>query len=144
MLFGALYAYRTQPQLYNNPTVRPVLLAGCKIVRCTLPARIDLSSLTMVKKNVYSHPSKPNALVISVSFRNNAEFAQQLPVLQMVLTNRVGRTVDRQHFTPSQYMSTWQEDTVIDANQQLDVKFEVADPGRDAQSFEFNFREFKS
>ncbi len=144
VLLGALYGYRTRPQLYNNPTVRPVLEAACKIMRCTLPARVDLNSLKMVKKNVYSHPSKPNALVISVSFRNDADFAQQLPVLQMVLTNRVGRTVDKQNFNPPEYMPTWDETSIIKANQQLDVKLEVDDPGRDAQSFEFYFREFKS
>ncbi len=143
-LLGGLFAYRTRPQLYNNATVRPVLEFGCKIVRCTLPARIDIASLKMVKRNVYSHPGKPNALVINASFRNDADFAQQLPVLHMVLSNRVGRTVAKQDFIPSEYLPGWQEGAVIDANQQLDVKLEITDPGQDAQSFEFYFREFRT
>ena len=144
VLLGALYVYRMHPQLYNNPVLRPVLEAGCNIVRCTLPARIDVASLKMVKRNVYSHPSTPNALVINVSFRNEASFAQQLPVLHMVLSNRVGRTVAKEDFSPDAYMPNWEKGAVIEANQQLDVKLEVTDPGQDAQSFEFYFREFKS
>ena len=144
VLLGALFAYRTRPQLYNNPTMRPVLEVGCKIVRCSLPARIDLGSLKMVKRNVYSHPNTPNALVVNVSFRNDAEFAQQLPVLHMVLSNRVGRTVAKKDFTPPEYMPNWTDSAIIESKQQLDVKLEVIDPGRDAQSFEFYFREFKS
>jgi len=144
VLLGALFVYRTRPQLYNNPTMRPMLEAGCNILRCTLPARIDVGSLKMVKRNVYSHPSTPNALVINVSFRNEANFAQQLPILHMVLSNRVGRTVAKQDFSPSSYMPNWEEGAVIESNQQLDVKLEVNDPGEDAQSFEFYFREIKS
>jgi len=144
VLLGALFTYRTRPQLYNNPTLRPMLEAACKIVRCTLPARVDVASLKMVKRSVYSHPSTPNALVINVSFRNEANFAQQLPILQMVLSNRVGRVVAKQDFSPNYYMPNWRDGTVIEAKQQLDVKLEVTDPGNDAQNFEFHFREFKS
>lgn len=143
ILLSALFAYRTRPQLYNNPTMRPVLEAGCKVFKCDLPARVDLKSLQMVKRNVYSHPNTPNALVINVSFRNDAEFAQQLPLLHMVLSNRVGRTVAKQDFTPPEYLPNWEGGETIRAGQQLDVTLEVTDPGQDAQSFEFYFREFK-
>ena len=143
-LLGGLFAYRTRPQLYNNSTMRPVLEAGCKIVRCTIPARVDIASLKMVKRNVYSHPNTPNALVVNVSFRNEADFDQRLPVLHMVLSNRVGRTVSKQDFSPPSYMQNWEEGAVIKANQQLDVKLEITDPGRDAQSFEFYFSEFRT
>lgn len=144
VLLTSLFAYRTKPQLYNNPTMRPILEAGCKLVKCVLPARIDLPSLKMVKRNVYSHPNTPNALVISVSFRNDAEFAQQLPLLHMVLSNRVGRTVAKQDFAPPDYLPNWEAGKSIESGQQLDVTLEVTDPGKDAQSFEFYFREFKS
>ncbi len=144
VLLVALFLYRSRPQLYNNSTLRPMLEMACNIMPCSLPARIDVASLKMVKRNVYSHPSTPNALVINVSFRNDANFAQQLPVLHMVLSNRVGRVVAKQDFLPNYYMPNWREGSVIDANQQLDVKLEVADPGQDAQNFEFHFREFKS
>lgn len=144
VLLVALLFYRSRPQLYNNPTLRPMLETACNIMPCSLPARIDVASLKMIKRNVYSHPSTPNALVINVSFRNEANFAQQLPVLHMVLSNRVGRIVAKQDFLPNYYMPNWQKGSVIDANQQLDVKLEVADPGQDAQNFEFHFREFKS
>lgn len=144
VLLTALFAYRTQPQLYNNPTMRPILEAGCKVVKCTLPARVDLKSLKMVKRNVYSHPSTPNALVINVSFRNDAEFEQQLPLLHMLLSNRVGRTVARQNFAPPDYLPGWETGNTIQSGEQLDVTLEVTDPGQDAQSFEFYFREYKS
>ncbi len=144
VLLGALFAHRARPALYNNPTLRPMLEAGCKLLTCTLPARVDLDALTMVKRNVYSHPSTPNALVINVSFRNDADFDQQLPLLHMVLSNRVGRTVAQKDFSPDVYLPGWQQGDVIKAKQQLDVTLEVTDPGRDAQSFEFYFREFKS
>ncbi len=144
VLLGALFAHRARPALYNNPTLRPMLEAGCKLLTCTLPARVNVDALTMVKRNVYSHPSTPNALVINVSFRNDADFDQQLPLLHMVLTNRVGRTVAQKDFSPEVYLPGWQQGDVIEAKQQLDVTLEVTDPGRDAQSFEFYFREFKS
>lgn len=143
LLLGGLFAYRMQPQLYNNATMRPILEAGCNLIGCTIPARVDVDSVKMVKRNVYSHPSTPNALVINVSFRNDAEFAQQLPLLRLVLSNRVGRTVAKQDFAPPDYFQNWSAGSVIDAKEQLDVKLEITDPGQDAQSFEFNFLEYK-
>lgn len=143
LLLGGLFAYRTKPQLYNNPTIRPALEAGCKVLGCELPSRVAIDQLQMVKRNVYSHPNIPNALVVNVSFRNNAEFAQRLPLLHMVLTNRVGRTVAKRDFEPTAYMKNRPEKSTINAGEQLDITLEVSDPGRDAQSFEFYFREFE-
>jgi len=149
VLVAALYGYRTRPQLYNNPTIRPVLEAGCQLLRCEIPARVALDQLRMVKKNMYSHPNIAGALVVNVSFVNDAEFDQQLPALHMVLTNRVGRTVAKRNFFPSEYMGSKAKSSgenaefngTIAAGQQLDVVLEVTDPGRDAQSFEFFFRQ---
>ncbi len=149
VLIGSLYGYRNRPQLYNNPTIRPVLEFGCQWLKCDVPARVAFDQLKMVKKNMYSHPSIPGALIVNVSFVNNAEFDQQLPGLHMVLTNRVGRTVAKRNFLPSEYMgskakprSTDEEfKGTIASKQQLDVVLEVTDPGRDAESFEFFFRQ---
>lgn len=149
VLVAALYGYRNRPQLYNNPTIRPVLETGCQLLRCEVPARVALDQLRMVKKNMYSHPNIPGALIVNVSFVNDAEFDQQLPALHMVLSNRVGRTVAKRNFFPNEYMGSKAKSNddnaefsgTIAAGQQLDVVLEVTDPGRDAQSFEFFFRQ---
>ncbi len=149
VLIGALYGYRNRPQLYNNPTIRPVLEFGCQWLRCEIPARVALDQIKMVRKNMYSHPNIPGALMVNVSFVNNADFDQQLPALHMVLSNRVGRTVAKRNFLPSEYMGSKAKprgnDTesvgTIASKQQLDVVLEVTDPGKDAQSFEFFFRQ---
>lgn len=149
VLIAALYGYRSRPQLYNNPSIRPVLELGCQLFKCEIPARVALDQLKMVKKNMYSHPKIPGALIVNVSFVNEAEFDQQLPALHMVLSNRVGRTVAKRNFFPSEYMGSQENLSANDAQfagtiaskQQLDVVLEVTDPGRDAQSFEFFFRQ---
>ena len=149
VLVAALYGYRTRPQLYNNPTIRPVLEVGCQLFRCEVPARVALDQLRMVKKNMYSHPNVPGALMVNVSFVNDAEFDQQLPALHMVLSNRVGRIVAKRNFFPSDYMGSKAKSSTDDgefngtiaAGQQLDVVLEVTDPGRDAESFDFFFRQ---
>jgi predicted Zn finger-like uncharacterized protein len=151
VLVAALYGYRTRPQLYNNPTLRPVLEAGCQLLRCEIPARVALDQLRMVKKNMYSHPNIAGALVVNVSFVNDADFDQQLPALHMVLLNRVGRTVAKRNFFPIEYMGSKANSSggnaefngTIAAGQQLDVVLEVTDPGEDAQSFEFFFRQVR-
>lgn len=136
-----LYAYRERSTLHNHAVARPVMLAVCSVLECKVPSRVELDKLKLLQRSVYSHPTVDNALVINVAFRNDAPFEQRYPVLVIRLSDRNGRLVARRDFQPDEYFDAWQPDATIDAGKRLDISLEVSDPGRNAHSFELDFKE---
>jgi len=143
VLASGLYIARERNTLRNNPIARPVLVAACAVFNCEVPQRVDLSSLRVLQRSVFSHPTIENALVINVAFRNEAEFDQQYPVLVIRLSDRNGRLVAKRDFLPADYLDQWQTSDTLDAGKRLDISLEVNDPGQNARSFELDFREVK-
>ena len=143
VLASGLYIARERNTLRNNPVARPILVAACAVFKCEVPQRVDLSSLRVLQRSVYSHPTIDNALVINVAFRNEAEFDQQYPVLVIRLSDRNGRLVAKRDFLPADYLEQWQISDTLDAGKRLDISLEVNDPGHSARSFELDFREVK-
>ena len=140
-LLAGLYAYRERGSLHNDPLARPVFLAVCKVSGCTVPSRVELSSLRLMERKVFTHPSEPSALVINVAFRNAASFDQRYPVLVVRLRDRLGRTVAERDFAPDDYLDDWKPGDTLEAGRRLDISLEVGDPGDGAESYEFEFRE---
>ena len=143
VLASGLYIARERNTLRNNPIARPILVAACAVFKCEVPQRVDLSSLRILQRSVYSHPTIDNALVINVAFRNEAAFDQQYPVLVIRLSDRNGRLVAKRDFLPADYLEQWQISDTLDAGKRLDISLEVNDPGHSARSFELDFREVK-
>ena len=140
-LLAGLYGYRERGSLHNDPLARPVFLAACKVSGCTVPSRVELSSLRLIERKVFTHPSEPSALVINIAFRNAASFDQRYPVLVVRLRDRLGRTVAERDFAPDDYLDTWEPGDTLEAGRRLDISLEVSDPGDGAESYEFEFRE---
>jgi len=140
LLIG-LYAYRERDSLHDDPLTRPVLLAACRAVGCTVPSRVDLASLKLIERKVFTHPTESDALVINVTFRNTATFDQRYPVLVVRLRDRLGRIVAERDFAPSDYLESWASGDTIEATRNLSISLEVDDPGDGAESYEFEFRE---
>lgn len=144
LLFGVLivglYVLRHRDTLHNEPLARHVLVPLCGVLDCVVPSRVDLASLELLKRDVSSHPDIADALVISVGFRNDADFAQRYPVLVVRLRDRVGRLVAERDFQPNDYLDSWEPGDTLDSRQRLDIKLDVNDPGNDSESFEFEFR----
>ncbi len=143
LLATGLYGYRERTALLNNDHVRPVLDSVCGVLSCQLPPRYDLSALRAVQRSVVSHPTVANALVIRFGIVNEASFSQAYPVLEIRLSDRAGRLVVTNQFSPSEYQRGWQEGDVLDSQKRLDIALAVQDPGNTAMSFELDFHKVK-
>lgn len=107
---------------------------------CQIPPRRQLEAITLASRHVVSHPNVKDALVISATFRNDAEFAQAYPSLLVSMSNVRGETVASRHFQPSDYLDNEKRpDTNMAPGESVSFSVEVADPGSDAVAFELNF-----
>ena len=139
-LVAGLYGYREREALQHSRFLRPALESVCSVIGCTLAEPVDLASLQVLKRSVFSHPKLDNVLVINIGFVNKASFNQRFPVLEIRLTDRIGGLVVKNSFEPSDYLDNWQPGDVLDAGKRLDISLNVKDPGNKAMSFELDFR----
>jgi hypothetical protein len=89
---------------------------------------------------VRPHPSAKGALLITVSFRNNAQFAQEWPLLELSMSDLNGREIGLRRFRAQEYLGSAPKTPLIAAGQSANATLEVVDPGRDAVAYNFEFR----
>ncbi|NND92167.1 MAG: DUF3426 domain-containing protein [Granulosicoccus sp.] len=139
LLAAGLYGYRERSALQHNPYLRPLLESACSLLDCTLAEQVDLASLKILRRSVFSHPTLDDVLIITIGFVNESTFSQPYPILEIRLTDRNGRLVVKNNFKPAEYLESWQEGDVLDAGKRLDISLNVEDPGSTAMSFELDF-----
>lgn len=143
----ALLALPTQYLFYNFDALardrrsRPVLENICLLVRCELPARVDISRIRSTNLLVRPHPEYPNALAIDVILYNRADFAQPFPVLEMQFADATGQPLASRRFRPEEYLSGELAGVDLMPSQTpIHVGLSMLDPGEQARSYRLEFR----
>jgi len=139
VLLGALHGYRQRAVLHEDPLTRPVYEAFCRVSGCEVPLRRSLDRIELLERQMFSHPTLSEALVIDVAFRNAARFEQALPALSVRLSDRSGRLVARRTFQPVEYLADGEAPSAMAPGARLRVSLDVDDPGSDASSFVIAF-----
>lgn len=140
LLLGLQLAWAERDALIADPLAGRWLRQSCATLGCSLPLVRDVRQLRLVARDVQSHPSVPGALMIGVTVRNDAPFAQPYPVVRLTLSDAGGQRVAMRRLRPVEYLgdaAAVQAGLAPGASAAL--LFEVADPGRRAVAFEFGF-----
>lgn len=86
------------------PGMRPTLEALCEPFGCRieLPRRADLVSIET--SDLQPDPKRKGQLILAAAIRNRAEFAQEVPHLELTLTDARDRALARRVFAPADYL----------------------------------------
>ena len=133
-LFGMQIKYFFVERYAQHESYRPYLVGFCKIASCQLPPRQDPFRFTLTHTKIDLHPSQPGALRVTVKLVNEAKFAQPYPLLQLTLTDRVGRVVGRRTFTPESYLINDQPN-MLGQGELASLLFDLARPHEKAVGF---------
>lgn len=99
----------------------------------------DHAKIHMLNHNVFAHPIDKNALLISASIENTADFDQPFPFLEVRLTNSKEQLVALRRFSPDEYLSEYSENMLLTKNLATNIKLKIKDPGNQATRFQFDF-----
>jgi hypothetical protein len=139
------YAWFNRDQFKHVPELQTWIEKICQQVECKNAALRDPSKIELVSRNVYSHPGEKNALMVNVTMKNNANFAQPYPVMQIEFSNVRGGTVAARRFLPSEYLPVesrqagTEQRRLLLPNASSSITMEIQDPGKQAMTYEFNF-----
>ncbi len=144
LLLAALagqFVYFQSANLAYYPALHPWLERFCDLTGCRVPLPRDLADLDLLDRRVYDDPSAPHALVISLILQNNAAFRQAYPYLQVRFFNLAGRVIALRRFAPREYLPQGPDPAAgFQAHGSVPVTLQIVDPGKDAVSYDFEFR----
>lgn len=136
----AQVGYAKRAQLLDNASVRPWLDQICGGIGCSLPLHHDPAQLELLSRDIRPHPSVPGALIISATLRNDAEFAQAFPAVEITLSDLDENRIAMRRFLPREYLpNSHSLASGLAPGATAALVFEVADPGKNAVAFEFKF-----
>ncbi|MBI3774077.1 MAG: DUF3426 domain-containing protein [Gammaproteobacteria bacterium] len=139
-IFILQYTYSMRDDLARYPELRPWVQKLCEIAQCDMPMQQNVDLIKLTHRDITIHPRVKSALLINAVFVNNAGFTQPFPLMQITLSDMNGRIIAKRRFQPTEYLDA---DVNIrrgmTPNNPVQIVLEIADPGKDAVNFEFNF-----
>lgn len=137
---AAELAWINRNELIRDPTMGGWLRSACDILGCTLPLVAAPQQLHLLASNVETHPDAAHALMISLSLRNEAAFAQPWPVVVITLSDAQGHRLSMRRLLPTDYLDdpgALHHGLAPGATTAL--LLEVQDPGDAAVAYRFDF-----
>jgi hypothetical protein len=132
--------FRSTELAHMSPAMQPVLTSLCDTLTCVYSGPVDVSKISLTNRDVRSHPTQKNALLISAAFVNQAGFNQPYPDILVKLSDLSGNIVANRRFTPEEYLDKmYTRFLLMESGTPVHITLPVLDPGDDAINFEFTF-----
>jgi predicted Zn finger-like uncharacterized protein len=142
LILGGQIAWAERALWIDDARVRAWIDPACTKLGCRLPPRHDAGALELLSRDIRPHPSVPGALIISATVRNDADFAQAFPIVEITLSDLDETRIAMRRFQPRDYVSDPRTIAAgLAPGATTALVFEVADPGKNAVAFEFKFGE---
>lgn len=140
LALAAELAWLDRDELIRDPTTGGWLRGTCNALGCDLPLVAAPKQLHLLASNVETHPNAAHALMISLSLRNDAAFAQPWPVVVVTLSDAQGQRLSMRRLLPTDYLD---DPAVLHRGlapgATTALLLEVQDPGDAAVAYQFDF-----
>jgi len=139
------YAWFNRDQLNQIPQLQAWTEQLCQQIDCKNIAMRNPEKIELISRNVYSHPNVKDALMVNVTMKNHADFAQPYPVMQIYFSDVRGNSVAARRFLPNEYLPKdyYAQDTghslLLEPDTNMTFTMEIQDPGKQAMTYEFDF-----
>lgn len=130
--------YYQRYQLIASSQYQQQILNLCQILPCNESRYKSLSQIRLIERNVFTHPTRDKALMVSGSFINEASFSQPLPGLMISLSDLQGNLIANRLFRASEYLTDPSLQRLL-PGKTVQFRLEIIDPGQDALTYEFEF-----
>jgi len=87
------------------PETRPFLVAACATLKCDLKLPRRPKLMAIESSDLQADGRRDNVIVLNAVLRNQAQFAQEYPALELTLTDERDEAVARRVLTPADYLA---------------------------------------
>lgn len=130
--------YFMRAELARHAQLRPWMETLCAYAGCEIPLMRNPSRIDIVGRDIRRHPETDDALIVTVTLRNQANAPQAYPWLELSFYDMTKRVIARRRFPPADYLP----DNIEVARGMrpgipVQSTLEIVDPGPSAVNFEF-------
>ena len=87
------------------PETRPYLAAACAALKCDLQLPRRPKLMAIESSDLQADGRRDNVIVLNAVLRNQAQFAQEYPALELTLTDERDEAVARRVLVPADYLA---------------------------------------
>ena len=140
LLLGAQYVYNNRLEMASSPTTKPLVAVICKITGCEVKIKRNPDLIETLDKSIYNLPDSENILVIKATIKNKAAYPQPYPVVEILFSDINENSLALRRFGPAEYLQDIpKHELLMPTEEAVHLQLQVADPGRNATSFRFNY-----
>lgn len=139
LVLGVQVLLADRARLAASADTRPWVETACSLLGCALPAWQEPDAFTMLERQVLPAPGQPGVLQVEASFRNDARWAQALPLIELTLSTADGQVSGQRIFSPAEYMGS-DDPQRLAPGQSVQARLLLAEPQPAADAFHFRFR----
>ncbi len=140
ILLGTQYVYNNRLNMASSPTTKPLVSVICKIAGCEIKVKRSSDLIEIVDKSIFNLPNSDNILVINATIKNKADHPQPYPVVEILFSDINENTLAMRRFGAAEYLQNIPlHKSLMPTDEAVYLQLQVADPGRSATSFRFNF-----
>jgi len=103
LIAQAAFQYRSA-LIVLFPEAKPYATRLCAALGCDLPLPQRIELISIEASDLQADTTNPNIMVLSATLKNRAIFDQQLPLLELTLTNAQDQPIVRRVLTPQDYI----------------------------------------
>ncbi len=130
--------YYQRYALISSPHYQSQILELCQILPCDPHKFVDTAQIHLLERNIFTHPTRKHALMVTGSFVNQAPFTQSLPRLRISLSDIQGNFIASRLFKPDEYLTDHSVKR-LPPGKPVQFRLEIEDPGSSALTYEFEF-----
>lgn len=130
--------YYQRYQLIASTQYQDQIISLCGLLPCDARRFASTSQIRMLERNVFSHPTQNQALMVTGSFINDAPFDQALPQMLISLSDIKGNLIANRLFKAEEYLRD-RSMRVLPMGKPVQFQLEIIDPGSQALTYEFEF-----
>ncbi|GEM_PF-1977387 len=112
----------------------------CQWLKCTVKTPRAVNRIEVLNRSIFTHPTEPDALMVTLTIVNRAEFSQPYPIIQLRFLNISGNVIAARQFSANHYLhDKWVPQTLMTSSSPLSIQLEVHDVGEEVVSYDFDF-----
>ncbi|MEY3360201.1 MAG: hypothetical protein RLZZ537_836 [Pseudomonadota bacterium] len=138
LLLGLQIVLANRDALAENPAWRPWISRLCLLASCQLEAWRQPEAFVPVRQAVAADRGQADVLIVQLSFRNDAQWPQPWPQIEIRLTDVDNQAIAMRRFRPKEYLNANQEGD-IKPGQTVSVEIALQETSGKAAGFAFDF-----
>lgn len=133
-------AWINKKQLLEHPQGRQLVQIVCDLAACELERQKAIDKFAVLHRNLQPSISHQRALSFTLSFTNEADFSQQLPILQLSLLDHKDQLLAQRNFSPDEYLDpAASNDRNIKPKEIINVELLLWNQALNASGFKLEF-----